>query len=170
MLANEDWFRSVFAKVGGVDHHIGTQASMWVDVMGGGPYYHGAEYRLSFHHTHNAHQLMDEKGAKRWVKLMAEALKDSQNLMTADPRVRLSLNTFLTHFLAKYATDFGFKNLETFGDINPPFRRRINFMNMTTVAIEALAEEELRSALVDRGLDLSKNYTKADLVQKALNL
>ena len=113
---------------------------------------------------------MDEKGAKRWVKLMVEALKDSQHLMTADPRVRPSLNTFLTHFLAKYATDFGFKNLETFGDINPPFRRRINFMNMTTVAIEALAEEELRSALVNRGLDLSKNYTKADLVQKALNL
>ena len=61
VFANEDWFSSVFAKVGGVNHHIGTQASMWVDVMGGGPYYHGAEYRLSFHHTHNAHHLMDEK-------------------------------------------------------------------------------------------------------------
>ena len=170
VFANEDWFRSVFAKVGGVNHHIGTQASMWIDVMGGGPYYHGAEYRLSFHHTHNAHQLMDEKGAKRWVKLMAEALKDSQNLMTADPRVRLSLNTFLTHFLAKYATDFGFKNLETFGDINPPLRRKINFMNMTTIAIETLTHEELRAALVERGLDLPTNYTKENLVQKALNL
>ena len=170
VFANEAWFRSVFANVGGVNHHIGTQASMWIDVMGGGPYYHGAEYRLSFHHTHNAHQLMDEKGAKRWVKLMVEALRDTRHLMTADPRVRPSLNTFLSHFFAKYATDFGFKNIETFGDINPPFRRKINFMNMTTTAIEALTEEELRSALADRGLDLPKNHTKANLVQKALNL
>ena len=113
---------------------------------------------------------MDEKGAKRWVKLMVEALKDTQHLMTADPRVRPSLNTFLTHFFAKYATDFGFKNIETFGDINPSLRRKINFMNMTTIAIEALTEEELRAALIDRGLDLPKNYTKAYLVQKALNL
>ena len=43
-------------------------------------------------------------------------------------------------------------------------------MNMTTTAIEALTEEELRSALADRGLGLPKNHTKADLVQKALNL
>ena len=170
VFANEDWFRSVFAKVGGVNHHIGTQASMWIDVMGGGPYYHGAEYRLSFHHTHNAHQLMDEKGAKRWVTLMVEALEDSQHLMTDDPRVRPSLNTFLTHFFAKYAADFGFKNLETFGEINPPLKRKVNFMNMTAVAIEALSEDELRDALIGRGIDLQRNQTKADLVQKALNL
>ena len=43
-------------------------------------------------------------------------------------------------------------------------------MNMTTIAIETLTEEELRAALVDRGLDLPKYYTKADLVQKALSL
>ena len=101
---------------------------------------------------------------------MVEALRDTQHLMTADTRVRLSLNTFITHFFAKYATDFGFKNLETFGDINPPLRRKINFMSMTNIAIEALTEEELRSSLVDRGLELPENYTKADLVQKALNL
>ena len=160
----------MFANVGGVNHHIGTQASMWVDVMGGGPYYHGAEYRLSFHHTHNAHQLMNEKGAKRWVKLMVEALEDSRHLMTDDPRVRLSLNTFLTHFFAKYTTDFGFKNLETFGEINPPLKRKINFMNMTADAIEALSEDELRDALAGRGIDLKRSHNKEDLVQKALSL
>ena len=61
VFADEQWFSNVFARAGDINHHIGTQASMWLDVMGGGPYYHGAEYRLNFHHTHNAHMLMDEK-------------------------------------------------------------------------------------------------------------
>ena len=113
---------------------------------------------------------MNEKGAKRWVKLMVEALEDSQHLMTDDPRVRLSLNTFLTHFFAKYTTDFGFKNLETFGEINPPLKRKINFMNMTADAIEALSEDELRDALTGRGIDLKRTHNKEDLVQKALSL
>lgn len=120
VFADEDWFRSVFTRVGGVNHHVATQASMWIDVMGGGPYYHGGEFRLSFHHTHNAHQLMDEKGARRWVELMIEALDASGDQMSKDPRVRLSLNTFLTHFFGKYAREFRFENLETFGDTNPP--------------------------------------------------
>ena len=58
VFADEPWFPSVFERVGGIGHHINTQASMWVDVMGGGPYYHGAEFRLNFHHTHNAMELM----------------------------------------------------------------------------------------------------------------
>ena len=62
VFADEDWFTSVFARVGDIGHHVNTQASMWIDVMGGGPYYHGAEFRLNFHHTHNAVQLMNEKG------------------------------------------------------------------------------------------------------------
>ncbi len=44
VFAEEAWFTSVFEQVGGIGHHINTQASMWVDVMGGGPYYHGAEF------------------------------------------------------------------------------------------------------------------------------
>jgi len=92
---------------------------MWLDVMGSGPYYHGAKYRLNFHHTHNAHMLMDEKGAKSWAKLMTKALKSSQHFMTDDPRVQRSINTFLTYFFAKYANDFNFKNHEIFGKTNP---------------------------------------------------
>ena len=64
---DEPWFTSVFAQVGNLNHHISTQVSMWLDVMGGRPYYHGAEFRLNFHHVHNAHSLMNEKGARRWV-------------------------------------------------------------------------------------------------------
>lgn len=170
VFADESWFSSVFARVGGLNHHIGTQSSMWIDVMGGGPYYHGGEFRLNFHHTHNAHQLMDQKGAQRWVKLMVEALDTSDNLMTDDLRVRLSINTFLTHFFGKYANDFGFENRETFGDINPPLRRKINFMNMTSDAIEALSEGELINALADRGVDVTGYQTKDELVNKALSL
>ena len=117
---NEPWFTSVFARVGNLNHHISTQASMWLDVMGGGTYYHGAEFRLNFHHTHNAHSLMNEKGARRWVTLMVDALEASEPLMGDDPRVRTSLNTFLAHFFAKYAQDFQFENRETFGPINTP--------------------------------------------------
>ena len=170
VFADEKWFRTPFARVGDLNHHIGTQASMWLDVMGGGPYYHGAEYRLNFHHTHNAHMLLDEKGARRWVKLMVQALESSQHLMTDDPRVRPSINTFLAHFFAKYASDFKFKNCESFGKTNPPFSCKINFMNMTAKSIEALSEEELRDALSARGVNMGGNLSKADLVQKALSL
>ena len=170
VFADEDWFRSVFERVGGVNHHINTQASMWIDVMGGGPYYHGGEFRLNFHHTHNAHQLMDEKGAKRWVKLMVETLDASADHMTDDVRVRPSINTFLTHFLGKYASEFNFSNRETFGDTNPPMVRKINFMNMTADAIEALSESELKEALTGRGVDVSNYRDKEELVNKAMSL
>lgn len=121
VFADEDWFVSVFARVGGVEHHVNTQASMWADTMGGGPYYHGAEFRLSFHHTHNAMALMNDRGAERWVSLMNQSLTACADQMTADPRVRLSLNTFLTHFLGKYAVEFGLGNVGAFGELNGPY-------------------------------------------------
>ena len=34
VFADELWFTSVFERVGGVEHHTMTQASMWADVMG----------------------------------------------------------------------------------------------------------------------------------------
>ena len=110
VFADEDWFTSVFARVGGIGHHVNTQASMWIDVMGGGPYYHGAEFRLNFHHTHNAIQLMNEKGAERWSRLMIETLDSSAQHMTEDPRIRPSINTFLTHFMSKYSQEFAFES------------------------------------------------------------
>jgi truncated hemoglobin YjbI len=118
VFADEDWFTSVFARVGPVEHHINTQASMWADVMGGGPYYHGADFRLNFHHTHNAMALMNDRGAQRWVTLMNETLAVSDAHLTDDPRVRIALNTFLTHFLGKYAEDFGCGDVGAFGEVN----------------------------------------------------
>jgi truncated hemoglobin YjbI len=123
---DEDWFRAVFARVGGLNHHLSTQSGMWLDVMGAGPTYHGGEFRLNFHHSHNAMQLMNEQGAKRWAKLMVEALDGSAKHMTDDIRVRPSINTFLTHFLGKYADEFNLRSHETFGDTNSPFKLKIN--------------------------------------------
>ncbi|MEY8120647.1 hypothetical protein AB9F26_20805 [Falsihalocynthiibacter sp. BN13B15] len=170
VFADEAWFTSVFARVGGIDHHINTQAAMWIDVMGGGPFYHGAEFRLNFHHTHNAIQLMNDKGAERWSKLMLESLDASAKHMTDDPRVRPSINTFLTHFMGKYAQEFAFENRSVFGETNPPVKRKINFLKMTTEAIKELSETELVEALEERGVDASKYLGKDDLVNKALML
>lgn len=121
VFADEEWFTSIFARVGGIGHHINTQASMWVDVMGGGPYYHGAEFRLNFHHTHNAMELMNEKGAARWSQLMFDTLEGSAQHMAVDARVRPSINTFLTHFMGKYAAEFQFENRSMFGETNPSY-------------------------------------------------
>jgi truncated hemoglobin YjbI len=170
VFKDEAWFRTVFERVGPENHHINTQAAMWLDVMGAGRFYHGGDFRLNFHHTHNAIQLMNEKGAKRWVKLMVEALDDSQDLMTSDPRVRVSINTFLSHFFGKYADEFNFENRETFGDTNPPFKRKINFLNMTIDAVETLSEAELKDGLIGRGIDVTQYRDKRDLVNKALSL
>ncbi|MGJ8527780.1 hypothetical protein [Maritalea sp.] len=168
VFADEDWFTSVFARVGGINHHINTQAAMWIDVMGGGPYYHGAEFRLSFHHTHNAIQLMNDKGARRWSQLMLETLNSSTDQMTDDPRVRLSVNTFLAHFMRKYSEEFNFKNQSFFGETNPPFKQKMNFLKMSQGDVEALTEDELREALFENGVDVSKYVDKSALVSKAL--
>jgi len=168
VFEQEDWFKSVFERVGGINHHVNTQASMWIDVMGGGPYYHGAEYRLNFHHTHNAMQLMNDKGADLWSRLMLETLDASSHVMTDDPRVRISINTFLSFFMGKYADDFQFENRSFFGDTNPPYKRKINFMRMSSDAIQALNDEELSEALAERGVDVSQYAGKAAKVNKAL--
>lgn len=170
VFSDEQWFTAVFARVGPLEHHIMTQASMWVDVMGGGPAYHGGDFRLNFHHTHNAMELMTDRGARRWTELMVRTLDDCGKHMADDPRVRPALNTFLTYFMGKYATEFAFKDTYAFGEINPPLRRRLNFMAMSTEAIEALSEEDLRAALAERGVDTSAYPEKQQLVDKALML
>jgi truncated hemoglobin YjbI len=168
---DETWFRSIFARIGDTSHHVRTQSSMWLDVMGGGFKYHGAEFRLNFHHQHNAFEIMNAKGAERWMKLMVETLDESQAYMAGDQRVRISINTFLCYFMEKYATDFGFKHDGIFGPTNAAIKRKLNFLNMTDATIEALPEAELREALVGRrGMDISENTDRNELIQKAKSL
>lgn len=167
---DERWFTSVFERVGSERHHVGTQSAMWIDVMGGGHQYHGAEFRLNFHHTHNAIQLMNDRGAERWVNLMKSTLDDPAIDYTSDSRVRPAINTFLSFFMSKYADDFKFEDRFSFGDINPKFIKRINFLNMTSDAIEALSEQELIDELATRGIDVTLYADKQALINKALSL
>ena len=167
---DEPWFSSVFARIGDTSHHVRTQSAMWLDVMGGGFKYHGAEFRLNFHHQHNAIELMNKKGAQRWIRLMIQTLDDTAEYMTDDPRVRISINTFLAYFMTKYAADFGFQTNMLFGPTNPKIMQKINFRNMTDAAIEALSELELRAALTGRGFSLDENTPLQELVQKAKRL
>jgi hypothetical protein len=148
-----------------LNHHINTQASMWVDVMGGGPYYHGADFRLSFHHTHNAIQLMNRKGRRALDQADGRNARRTAEHMTDDPRVRPALNTFLDYFMGKYAQEFAFDNTSVFGELNPPVRRKLNFMKMTSEAIEALSEEQLRrpspsTASTSRPIRASRTWSK----------
>jgi len=113
---------------------------------------------------------MNNKGAQRWSQLMLEALNDSAEHLTEDPRIRTSINTFLDHFMAKYSQEFAFETRSYFGETNPPFKHKINFMRMTTEAIEALSEDELSGALAELGVDVSLYENKAALVSKALIL
>jgi truncated hemoglobin YjbI len=167
----ETWFRSVFAHVGDQSHHVKTQSSMWLDVMGGGFKYHGAEFRLNFHHQHNAFEIMNQKGAERWLTLMVETLDECAAYMGKDERVRVSINTFLSYFMEKYATDFGFNTNATFSPTNAAVKRTINFFNMSDSAIEALSEGELREALTGRrGVTIDEHTNKHQLVQKAKRL
>ncbi len=170
VFADEEWFSSVFSSVNSINGHIRSQAAMWADVMGGGQYYHGGEYRLSFHHSHNAMALMNDKGAKRWCDLMLQTLDDPGLDLTDDPRVRRSLNTFLSFFMDKYAQEFSFEETGMFGETNPPFKRRINLMNLSDDDIQALSEAELGEALSARGLDLALFPDKQAMVRKAQSL
>ena len=42
--------------------------------MGGGKKYHGGDFRLNFHHSNNASQVMNARGATRWMHHMRETI------------------------------------------------------------------------------------------------
>ena len=54
-----------------VDRTVGR---FWIDTMGGGKKYHGADFRLNFHHANNAAQVMNARGASRWMHHMRETI------------------------------------------------------------------------------------------------
>ena len=108
------WFRDAFTRISDMDHHITTQTQFWVDVMGGGKYYHGGDYRLNFHHTHNADAVMNARGAQRWMHHMRLAVADNErNPATAfaaiDKRILPCLKDFLRTKMLKYAKQHDWK-------------------------------------------------------------
>jgi truncated hemoglobin YjbI len=110
--SSNPWFRDVFEWAGPKRHHINTQVAYWVDSFGGGRCYHGGNYRLTFHHQHNAREIMNAPGAKRWMFHMAAALnvvKDKNPLFKKDPRIFPCIVDFLEAKMRTYAMDHGWK-------------------------------------------------------------
>lgn len=52
---------------------------------------------------------------------MNETLEACADHMTDDPRVRIEINTFLTHFSGKYVVEFSLGYLGAFGEVNGVF-------------------------------------------------
>jgi len=78
------------------------------DAFGGGPYYHGGDYRLNFHHQNNAEDVMNAAGATRWMHHMKHALlvKGHANRFNAlDRRIFPCIVDFLDVKMQKYAVE-----------------------------------------------------------------
>lgn len=101
------WFRDAFIRVAPLEHHINTQAAYWIDAFGGGKYYHGGNYRVTFHHRHNARSVMNAKGATRWMYHMTKILiaAKEKRVFQEDPRVIPCIVDFLEAKMRTYAMD-----------------------------------------------------------------
>lgn len=103
----EPWLPNAFTRISDWDHHVATQAGFWLDAMGRGKFYHGGEYRVEFHHHHNAGHVMTQVGAARWMHHMRHAL-DISDLGT-DPRVKACIDEFVRTRMEKYAASHDFE-------------------------------------------------------------
>ena len=102
------WFRDAFTNLAPLEYHIAAQAAYWIDAMGGGRRYHGGEYRLHFHHKHNAAVVMTAEGASRWMYHMQRTLRHFRKVLDdRDPRVRSCILEFLRTKMKTYAHQFG---------------------------------------------------------------
>ena len=71
---NDEKFSNTFKKLGTIEYHIYGQQNFWLDIMGGGKRYAGGEFRLERHHN-LAKDIMNKKGASRWLYHMEKTLK-----------------------------------------------------------------------------------------------
>merc|ERR1739841_279724 len=101
-MGEEGSIKWAFERISGLDHHVMTQTQFWIDVMGGGRAYHGGDYRLNFHHEHNAHSVMNAAGAKRWMHHMGLTLCE-MDFSAIAPRIKPCLVDFLRTKVQKYA-------------------------------------------------------------------
>jgi truncated hemoglobin YjbI len=100
----DEEFREAFVNIASKHHHIMTQTCFWIDAMGGGPAYHGGDYRLQFHHHHNARSVMNSRGAKRWMHHMRLALSEFKTDWDAlDSRIIPCIILFLKIKIQKYS-------------------------------------------------------------------
>jgi truncated hemoglobin YjbI len=100
----EPWFRQAFERISPMDHHIATQSAFWADAFGGGKRYHGSDGRLNFHHSENAAEVMNERGAERWMHHMRMALGEQKTAIDRlDRRIMPCLVDFLKTKMYKYS-------------------------------------------------------------------
>jgi truncated hemoglobin YjbI len=103
-------FRDAFVEIAPLQHHIMTQACFWIDAFGGGRAYPGGDFRLQFHHHHNALSVMNAQGAKRWMHHMRRALTEVQSEWDdLDDRILPCVLLFLKIKMQKYAVQHGWK-------------------------------------------------------------
>jgi truncated hemoglobin YjbI len=103
------WFKNVFERAAPKDHHIFAQAAYWIDAMGGGRLYMGGHGRLNFHHKHNAHVIMNAKGAKQWMHYMKQSLQRNLHYFDDDPRLLPTIMEFLRTKMHSYAIRHGWE-------------------------------------------------------------
>tara|TARA_B100001093_G_C26596726_1_gene914060 strand:+ start:164 stop:739 length:576 start_codon:yes stop_codon:yes gene_type:complete len=103
----EDWFREAFEESGDIDYHIKGQSYFWFDAMGGGKYYRGGKKLLNLKHSHVS-EVMNSKGAERWMYHMYRCLKTNFSMLSKDPRVVPCMLDFLQYFMDEYAITFDF--------------------------------------------------------------
>ena len=185
----EEWFKQSFSRISGVDRHIATQMSMWIDAFGGGKAYHGGEYRLNFHHENNARHVMNRRGAERWHFHMMRTLEDStlaSDLLTPSfpgddgQRVKEAIGAFLSFFMEKYAKSFHFNCEGLRFDLAMHKKQQAGSSTSSTTGLEklmSLTDEEaqgLRSGqllelLTSAGIDVSSCVERADIIALALS-
>ncbi|GMI57269.1 hypothetical protein ScalyP_jg6143 [Parmales sp. scaly parma] len=156
-------FRQAFARISGIEHHIETQTQYWIDAFGGGPNYHGGEYRLNFHHSHNAEKVMNAAGAKRWMYHMSNALSSFElELRLIDPRVFSCIVSFLCTKMKVYAEDNNWK----FSEIDFKFAHSVE----QNTKINQLTNQ-IQSKLIFEPNELdSMSIKKLNAVAKKLNI
>ena len=102
--------KETFKRLDTMRHHINVQAAYWIDSMGGGKYYQGGLYRLSFHHKNRAGpKAMTSDGAGRWMRHMQRAIQQNQKHFKQDHRILPCLVTFLETKMKAYADFHGFE-------------------------------------------------------------
>ena len=104
---NEIWFRKVFEESGDIEYHIKGQSYFWFDAMGGGKYYRGGKKLVNLKHS-NVSEILNSRGAERWMFHMYRSLKTHSEILSKDSRVIPCILDFLQYFMDEYAVTFDF--------------------------------------------------------------
>ena len=111
--AKNDWFQQSFEELADYEHHVWAQSMFWLECFGKGPMYHGGHTRLKYHHS-RARNVMNERGAARWMQEMNLALKSAlpkviKNDAELLKHVERVIREFISITMKRYGHDFQFE-------------------------------------------------------------